>query len=818
MVQFALKTAILAFLHAGLVSSHMEMSWPPPLRSKNNPFAGGNIDYSMTSPLSPSGSDFPCKGSLNLLGSDAALPVTSWQAGQTYNLTINGGANHNGGSCQASLSFDGGNTFTVIHSYIGGCPPAGVSAYDFTIPDDAPSADNAIFAWTWFNQIGNREMYMNCAIVSIEGSDVSAASFRSRPEIFKANVGNGCSTSEGTDVEFPNPGPDVTIEGTPTTPPLGSCGSGNGNGNGNDDGDADGGDGNDGSYPGDGSNPDNGSNPGVPNTTTVEPAPVPSQPAVEEPDQPVPESPSTTTSLPGGVFIPVPSDAPRPEQPSTLSTVTIPTTTASPQPTSPPAEEDSSDDVVDGTQNPGTACTNEGQWNCVGGTHFQRCASGVWSVLMQMAPGTTCEAGISETLVMTRKRGGARRFLFLRHIVHLSGEVFGSSRKADDGRLHFIRLMVKYFVYRCQMGLVYFLGSRFQSKYKVRQEVDASSLLDREILVKYTDRFDAPEAAHATLCHGISDSLREERRSYEVSVIKPQKRRREMMAAPPSASPDARTSPLVNLLRTVVAHIFDLETQESKQLLPDSMTGPTSPGAEGPTFAPPHLPPGWIAQWDGASRKYYFVQLSTGISQWDVPTEAAPTGSTPAPVGEHPYGIPPQRELITHPDGSQTLRYADGTMEPVNPPMPPDGPTARGGDGPVGDRGLGSMAMNMLLGGKDSGHGASGSNPLGNLAGHIMGGGGNHNSHGGGGGGKNPLGKIGGALTSSLLHTGGGKPDQPQSFHGGPVAGQQQHHGLTGSIMGGVANMFGGGGNQTQGVSIHHPTSPISNYHLRLST
>lgn len=36
-----------------------------------------------------------------------------------------------------------------------------------------------------------------------------------------------------------------------------------------------------------------------------------------------------------------------------------------------------------------------------------------------------------------------------------------------------------------------------------------------------------------------------------------------------------------------------------------------------------------IAQWDGSSRKYYFVQISTGTSQWDVPTQAAPTVPTP---------------------------------------------------------------------------------------------------------------------------------------------------------------------------------------------
>lgn len=112
------------------------------------------------------------------------------------------------------------------------------------------------------------------------------------------------------------------------------------------------------------------------------------------------------------------------------------------------------------------------------------------------------------------------------------------------------------------------------------------------------------------------------------------------------------------------------------------MAGPISPSTEGPNFGPPQLPPGWIAQWDSASRKYYYVQLATGVSQWEIPTEAAKSGTTPA-QREDPYGPPPP-ELITHPDGSQTVKHADGTMEPIMP----DG--SRGGpDGPTGDRGLG---------------------------------------------------------------------------------------------------------------------------------
>jgi hypothetical protein len=125
------------------------------------------------------------------------------------------------------------------------------------------------------------------------------------------------------------------------------------------------------------------------------------------------------------------------------------------------------------------------------------------------------------------------------------------------------------------------------------------------------------------------------------------------------------------------------------------MAGPESPGGEGPSFAPPPLPAGWIAQWDASSKKYYFVQLSTGASQWETPTEAAPVGSgaTPGPHLDHPYGVPGAKgkaEIIVHPDGSQTARYPDGRLEPVNPRE--DGTTVdgtRGIEGETGDRGLG---------------------------------------------------------------------------------------------------------------------------------
>ena len=192
---------------------HMEMSWPYPLRSKFNPDTPYSmVDYSMTSPLEADGSNFPCKGYQN----DADIqPTIEYTAGSQYNMTLSGTAVHGGGSCQISLSYDNGATFHVIKSMIGGCPLS--DSWDFTIPSFAP-AGNALLAWTWQNKIGNREFYMNCAEVSIIGGNTNKkhrrqadASLESLPYLWKANLAsiNDCSTSEGEDPVYPNPGADV---------------------------------------------------------------------------------------------------------------------------------------------------------------------------------------------------------------------------------------------------------------------------------------------------------------------------------------------------------------------------------------------------------------------------------------------------------------------------------------------------------------------------------------------------------------------------------------------------------------------------------
>lgn len=108
--------------------------------------------------------------------------------------------------------------------------------------------------------------------------------------------------------------------------------------------------------------------------------------------------------------------------------------------------------------------------------------------------------------------------------------------------------------------------------------------------------------------------------------------------------------------------------------------------------------------------------------------------------------------------------------------------------------------MNQLSGGH--GKQSHGSSPLGGIAGQLIGGlsGSNHsNSHSSGN--SNPAGKLVGALASSLFSSGGKQEhQQPQNYHGGASSTPQNSGGFAGSVMGGVANMFGG--NQGHSVSL----------------
>ena len=230
----------------------MIMATPPPYGNPDN------------SPLNADGSNFPCKSTTNSGGT-----VTNMAIGAAQKLSFLGESVHGGGSCQVALTSDSpatkSSTWMVIHSIEGGCPARNQAGnigadnsasapdpdtYQFSIPASIiPGAYT--LAWTWFNKVGNREMYMNCASIKVTGasskrenslneteeytiSELTERGTASFPALFVANIpATDCTTAEGADVKFPDPGASMEMASAnkanvlapPTGPKCGASGS-----------------------------------------------------------------------------------------------------------------------------------------------------------------------------------------------------------------------------------------------------------------------------------------------------------------------------------------------------------------------------------------------------------------------------------------------------------------------------------------------------------------------------------------------------------------------------------------------------------------
>jgi len=163
-----------ALLSARAVTAHMKIAHPIP-------FSAATLS---NAPLAADGSDFPCKMLYDEPTPDV-LAQNTMSIGAPQTLSFMGSAVHGGGSCQISITSDlkptKASVWKVIHSIEGGCPantdgnlPAdpngsGASTFQFNIPAGfAPG--RYTLAWIWFNRIGNREMYMNCAPIVVQGA------------------------------------------------------------------------------------------------------------------------------------------------------------------------------------------------------------------------------------------------------------------------------------------------------------------------------------------------------------------------------------------------------------------------------------------------------------------------------------------------------------------------------------------------------------------------------------------------------------------------------------------------------------------------
>jgi hypothetical protein len=216
MTKTSLFAAALAM--ASTVSAHMVMLNPDPFKNPDK------------SPLLDSGSNFPCQ--VGSGGSYVVNTTNQWTVGSDVILQIKDNtATHGGGSCQVSVTKDKEPTpqsvWKVIHSIEGGCPTSdpgnngALNTFPFTVPSELPEG-RLTMAWTWFNKIGGREMYMNCAPIEVSGG--SGDGFDSLPDMAVANInGHGsCENAEKFDYSFPNPGKYVTKMGTGPYMPL--CG------------------------------------------------------------------------------------------------------------------------------------------------------------------------------------------------------------------------------------------------------------------------------------------------------------------------------------------------------------------------------------------------------------------------------------------------------------------------------------------------------------------------------------------------------------------------------------------------------------------
>ncbi|KAJ5240385.1 uncharacterized protein N7469_001976 [Penicillium citrinum] len=203
-----------------LAHGHLIMTSPEPYskQSLNN------------SPLAADGSDFPCK--LRENGFRTPSQETIYHIGDKQTIRLLGSAIHGGGSCQISLTTDLEPTkiskWSVIKSFEGGCPSdaswnlggLATTDHDLQIPFKIPegiSPGRYTLAWTWFNKIGNREMYMNCAPITVAKPPLEQYSKNPMdvsffPPMFVANI-NGCMTKEGVDIRFPEPGDIVDAKG-----------------------------------------------------------------------------------------------------------------------------------------------------------------------------------------------------------------------------------------------------------------------------------------------------------------------------------------------------------------------------------------------------------------------------------------------------------------------------------------------------------------------------------------------------------------------------------------------------------------------------
>ncbi|KAK8187328.1 hypothetical protein HDK77DRAFT_428216 [Phyllosticta capitalensis] len=356
----------LAALAATVISgSHAHMIMKSPV-----PYGKDSLN---NSPLDNSGSDFPCK---QRSGVYDISEVNSMPVGVPQELSFTGSATHGGGSCQISVTLDQKPTkdseWKVIHSIIGGCPTNaagnlattdGASTFNFSMPEGMPNGQYTL-AWTWFNKVGNREMYMNCAPIKVSGGADNNNAYNKLPDMFVANLPREeCEIPENENFNFPNPGDSVvTAESTSIGSSLSgsNCAAVTVKGAGA------------------------GKAGSVASATGDSGSAATSAPASKTPAY---ASPKSTPANTGGVFAPGAASSAVAQSPAQTSAAAVPVTTpaaaSTPATAAAPAGTGSSSCVP---------CSTDGAVVCMGSSQFGLCNYGC-AVPQAVAAGTSCSDG-----------------------------------------------------------------------------------------------------------------------------------------------------------------------------------------------------------------------------------------------------------------------------------------------------------------------------------------------------------------------------------------------------------------------------------------
>ncbi|KAG0050210.1 hypothetical protein BGZ83_005012 [Gryganskiella cystojenkinii] len=219
-MKFTAAVLVLGTMMAS-ATAHMALLYPTPRGGYGTKQYNGRVHTWIGYHDSKWTQKFPC-------GGYAPGPVTNMKAGQTVNVRFLASsmsqsqiqkqpkptskshqfsqARHGGGTCEFSLSYDGGKTYHLIGRYTKSCPDA-YYQWPVKIPANVPSCNTknkCLFVWSWTADI-LPQYYHNCADIRLTGvkhgklpkSSIAVVDFKGRKTGVTAK-GDGVKHNSGT--------------------------------------------------------------------------------------------------------------------------------------------------------------------------------------------------------------------------------------------------------------------------------------------------------------------------------------------------------------------------------------------------------------------------------------------------------------------------------------------------------------------------------------------------------------------------------------------------------------------------------------------